>query len=79
MPVALRRPSRLAFLCIAAPDGEMLDILLRSRRNTACKLLKKLQYVPGVINTDQLHSYAAAKAEVLPIAGCFAPAEQEPQ
>jgi len=30
------------------------------------KLLKELKYVPGVIVTDKLRSYSAAKAEVLP-------------
>ncbi len=30
------------------------------------KLLKALRYVPRVIDTDKLGSYAAAKAEVLP-------------
>lgn len=54
------------------PDGEVLDILVQRRRNQRAakrffrKLLKGLQYVPRVIITDQLRSYAAAKAEVLP-------------
>jgi putative transposase len=30
------------------------------------KLLKGLQYVPRVLITDKLHSYGAAKAELLP-------------
>jgi putative transposase len=53
-------------------DGEVLDILVQSRRNKKAakrffrKLLKGLQYVPRVIVTDQLRSYRAAKAEVLP-------------
>ena len=50
----------------------MLDILVQSRRNKQAakkffrKLLKGLQYVPRAIVTDQLRSYAAAKAEVMP-------------
>ena len=47
-------------------------ILVQPRRNKKAakkffrKLLKGLQYVPRVIITDKLRSYAAAKAEVLP-------------
>ncbi len=50
----------------------MLDILVQSRRSARAakrffhKLLKGLQYVPRVIVTDKLRSYAAAKREVLP-------------
>ncbi|GAC1493892.1 MAG: IS6 family transposase [Acetobacteraceae bacterium] len=53
-------------------DGHVLDILVQSRRNTQaakrffCKLLRGLQYVPRVIVTDKLKSYAAAKRKVLP-------------
>jgi putative transposase len=53
-------------------DGEVLDILVQPRRNRQAvkkffrKLLRRLQYVPPAIVTDQLGSYAAAKAEVLP-------------
>lgn len=53
-------------------DGNVLDILVQSRRNKAAakkffrKLLKGLQYVPRVIITDKLASYGAAKREVLP-------------
>ncbi|WP_201376767.1 IS6 family transposase [Ktedonobacter robiniae] len=53
-------------------DGNVLDILVQSRRNKkaarrfSCKLLKGLQYVPRVILTDKLKSYAAAKRESLP-------------
>src|SRR6202011_5339298 len=53
-------------------DGNVLDILVQSRRNKQAakrffrKLLKELQYVPRVIVTDKLRSYAAAKAEVMP-------------
>src|SRR6202166_1971546 len=52
-------------------DGEVLDILVQSRRNKRAakkffrKLLKVLQYLPRVIVTDKLRSYAAAKAEIL--------------
>ena len=53
-------------------DDHVLDILVQRRRNKKAakkffkKLLKGLQYVPRVIITDQLKSYAAAKSEVLP-------------
>jgi putative transposase len=53
-------------------DGNVLDILVQSRRNAKAakrffrKLLKGLQYVPRVIVTDQLKSYGAAKKEILP-------------
>src|SRR5215467_12431925 len=48
-------------------DDHVLDILVQSRRNKQAakkffkKLLKGLQYVPRVIITDKLKSYAAAK------------------
>ena len=53
-------------------DGHVLDILVQSRRNKKAakqffrKLLKGLTYVPRVIITDKLQSYAAAKREILP-------------
>ncbi len=53
-------------------DGNVLDILVQSRRNKKAakrffrKLLKGLQYVPRVIITDKLKSYSAAKREILP-------------
>ena len=53
-------------------DGHALDILVQRRRNKTAakkffrKLLKGCQYVPRVIVTDQLKSYAAAKREILP-------------
>src|SRR6267142_3935744 len=52
-------------------DGDVLDILVQSRRKKAAKkffrkLLKGLRYVPRVIVTDKLKSYGAAKAEVMP-------------
>jgi putative transposase len=53
-------------------DGAVLDILVQRRRNTVAakrffrRLLKGLTYVPRVIVTDQLKSYAAAKQELLP-------------
>ena len=52
-------------------DGNVLDILVQSRRNKAAakkffrKLLKGCTYVPRVIITDKLASYGAAKREVL--------------
>src|SRR5881227_4061887 len=53
-------------------DGNVLDILVQSRRNAKAakrffrKLLRGLQYAPRVIITDKLKSYAAAKREILP-------------
>jgi putative transposase len=52
-------------------DGNVLDILVQSHRDKNAakrffrKLLKGLQYVPRVIITDKLKSYAAAKREIL--------------
>ncbi len=52
--------------------GNILDILVQSRRNKAAakrffrKLLKGCQSVPRVMITDKLRSYGAAKQEVLP-------------
>jgi putative transposase len=53
-------------------DGEVLDILVQSRRNKRAakkffrKLLKGLQYVPRTVITDKLGSYASAMEEVMP-------------
>src|SRR6266516_1703010 len=53
-------------------DGNVLDILVQSRRNKKAakrffrKLLKGFQYVPRVIFTDKLKSYGEAKREILP-------------
>jgi putative transposase len=52
--------------------GNVLDILVQRHRNKAAakkffrKLLKGCQYVPRVLITDKLGSYAAAKTEVMP-------------
>ncbi len=52
-------------------EGNVLDILVQSRRNKAAakkffrKLLKGCEYVPRVIITDKLGSYGAAKRECL--------------
>jgi putative transposase len=53
-------------------DDNVLNILVQRRRNKHAakkffkKLLKGLQYVPRVIITDKLKSYAAAKREMMP-------------
>jgi putative transposase len=53
-------------------DGDILDILIQRRHNTAAtkeffrKLVKGLTYVPPVVVTDELRSYEAAKRELLP-------------
>jgi putative transposase len=71
--VFLRIAGRLQYLWRAVDqDGEVLDILVQPRRDKRAakkffrKLLKGLKYIPRVIVTDKLGSYAAAKAEVLP-------------
>jgi putative transposase len=53
-------------------DDNILDILVQRWRNKKAakkffkKLLKGLHYVPRVLITDKLKSYAAAKREVMP-------------
>jgi putative transposase len=53
-------------------NGHILDILVQSRRNRHAakrffrKLLNGLRYVPRVIITDKLKSYAAAKKDIMP-------------
>ncbi len=71
--VFLRINGRVHYLWRAVDqDGDVLDILVQSRRDKKAakkffrKLLKGLQYVPRVIITDQLRSYSAAKAEIMP-------------
>ncbi len=71
--VFIRIRGKLHYLWRAVDqDGHVLDILVQSRRNAKAakrffrKLLKGLQYVPRVIVTDKLKSYAAAKREIPP-------------
>ena len=53
-------------------DGEVLDILVQSRRNSKAakrffkKLLKGQGTVPRLVTTDKLKSYAAAKQKLMP-------------
>ena len=53
-------------------DGNVLDILVQNRRDTAAarrffrRLLKKACSVPRVVVTDKLRSYSAAHREVMP-------------
>ncbi|MDK0524040.1 IS6 family transposase [Streptomyces sp. ML-6] len=53
-------------------DGNVLDILVQSRRDKAAarrflrRLMKKTSAVPRVIVTDKLRSYGAAHREVMP-------------
>lgn len=55
-------------------DGNVLDILVQTRRNAKAakkffrRLLKGLAYVPRVIVTDKLRSYRAAHRQVMPSA-----------
>ncbi len=52
-------------------EGNVLDILVQSRRNKAAakkffrKVLKGCEYVPRVLITDKLGSYGAAKRELM--------------
>jgi putative transposase len=71
--VFLKIQGKLQYLWRAVDqDGDVLDILVQSRRNQRAakkffrKLLKGLQYVPRAIITDKLRSYAAAKVEMMP-------------
>ena len=51
-------------------EGEVLDVLVQSRRNTAAavrlmrKLLRKQGFAPAVIVTDKLGSYSAARRKL---------------
>jgi putative transposase len=51
-------------------DGEILDVLIQSRRDKSAalklmrKLLKKQRYTPRVLVTDKLRSYACARREL---------------
>lgn len=53
-------------------DGNVLDILVQNRRDTAAarrffrRLLKTTRTVPRVVVTDKLRSYGAAHREVMP-------------
>lgn len=53
-------------------DGNVLDILVQSRRDKTAarlffrKLLKKQSRTPRVVVTDRLRSYGAAHREVMP-------------
>ena len=71
--VFIRIRGKLHYLWRAVDqDGHVLDILVQSRRNAKAakrffrELLKGLQYVPRVIVTDKLRSYAAAKRKIMP-------------
>jgi len=71
--VFIRIRGKLHYLWRAVDqDGNVLDILVQSRRNARAakrffrKLLKGLQYVPRVIVTDKLRSYGVAKRGILP-------------
>jgi putative transposase len=53
-------------------DGNVLDILVQSRRNAKAatrffrKLLKGLEYAPRVLVTDKLASYGVARRRLMP-------------
>jgi putative transposase len=70
--VFLTLQGKTAYLWRAVDQhGNVLDILVQSRRNQAAakkffrKLLNGCQYVPRVLITDKLASYSAAKREIL--------------
>ncbi len=68
----------MSFLAVAKrgastdQHGQVLDILVQSRRNTAVakrrlhKLLKRQGWAPRVMITDKLASYAAAQRTIMP-------------
>ncbi len=71
--VFLKINGKISYLWRAVDqNGNVLDILVQSRRNKAAakkffrKLLKGCEYVPRVLITDKLGSYEAAKNEVMP-------------
>ena len=71
--VFIRIRGKLHYLWRAVDqDGNVLDILVQSYRNAKAakrffqRLLQGLRYVPRVIVTDKLRSYAVAKREILP-------------
>jgi putative transposase len=71
--VFVRIRGKLYYLWRAVDQhGNVLDVLVQSRRNTKAakrffrKLLKGLCYSPRIIVTDKLGSYDAAKREILP-------------
>lgn len=70
--VFLRIKGRIFYLFRAVDqDGQVLDILLQSRRNKRAalkffrKLLKQQGYAPRILVTDKLRSYSAAHQERL--------------
>ncbi len=71
--VFIRIGGKLHYLWRAVDQhGTVLDVLVQGRRNAKAakrffkKLLKGLRYVPRVIVTDKLKSYAAAKRKIIP-------------
>ena len=58
--------------CAVDQHGNVLDVLVQSRRNAVAakkffrRLLKGLRYVPRVIVTDKLASYQVAHRELMP-------------
>jgi putative transposase len=71
--VFIRIRGKLHYLWRAVDqDGNVLDILVQSRRNAKAakrffrKLLKGLRYAPRVLVTDKLKSYGVAKREIMP-------------
>jgi putative transposase len=69
--VYLKIDGRLVYLWRAVDaEGEVLDVLVQSKRNKHAalklmrKLLKKYNFVPGRLITDELRSYGAAAREL---------------
>jgi putative transposase len=67
----LKIDGRMAYLWRAADaEGEVLDVLVQSKRNKAAalklvrKLLKKYAFAPSRMITDDLRSYGAAAREL---------------
>ena len=69
--VYLKIDGRMVYLwCAVDAEGEVLDVLVQSRRNKRAalklmrKLLKKYGFVPDKLVTDNLRSYAAAAGDL---------------
>ena len=61
---------RFWLLCAVDSEGEVLDVLVQSRRDTTAairlmrKLLRKQGFAPEIIVTDKLRSYGAAREQL---------------
>jgi putative transposase len=72
LEVYLKIDARLVyFLRTVDADGEVVDVLVQTRRNKQaalklmCKLLKRYGFVPDKLVTDDLRSYGAAAGHLV--------------